>query len=300
MTDPRRGQRPFPPGASHRALRGAAALLVLVVLLLASARARADEEVTKQACAASYASTQEHRLAGRLRRALESARTCARRTCPAVVRDECAKWVTEIRDAIPSVVVTARGVDGRDVTDVRTFVDGELVATELRGRAIDLDPGERALRFEHGDRPPQHQTVVVAEGTKNRRVEVSFAPPEPALPDGGVEPPAREAYVPPPAIALTTIGGAALVGFAVLAAVGSKEVRDLEQSCGTRGCSEGEIAPARAKLIAGDVLLGVGIVASAFGVGWILYEQAAAGGGADSARVVVAVDGAGLALIGAF
>jgi hypothetical protein len=265
----------------HRATSSVHAALCLALCSLVPGAARAADDASQQTCVEDYGATQELRLSGKLLEAMRHARSCSRPTCPGVVRDGCTKWLTEIRDAVPSIAVVARGPDGRDRSSVSVFVDGKLVAERLTGRAIELDPGEHQLRFEHEGDAPVEQTVVLSEGMKNRAVEVAFGG-DPETPRGGTSPDAgepEEEPVPAGAIVLTTVGGAALVAFAVLAGLGTKEVNDLAASCGqTHSCSESEIAPARSKIIAGDVLLGIGAAAGAFGLGWLIHHYASSSG----------------------
>ena len=56
---------------------------------------------------------------------------------------------------------TSSGGFHGDVTEVRVYLDGALVATQLDGKAIELDPGGHVLRFEHGGLPSVEERVLV-------------------------------------------------------------------------------------------------------------------------------------------
>jgi hypothetical protein len=102
-----------------RAFLAGAALLAA----LAPARAFADGKTTaaeeKQACLTASDKGQQAKLEGKLRVAREQFIVCSRNECPALVRQDCTQWVTEVMAAIPSVVVGARDWQGHDVFAVK-------------------------------------------------------------------------------------------------------------------------------------------------------------------------------------
>lgn len=208
---------------------------------------------------------------GKLTAAQQQLLTCSQASCPAAVSRECAKWLEEIKQSLPSIVVIAKGVDGEDVTDVTVFVDGQQIAESLTGRAVPLDPGSHVLRFEHRSETPVEQTLVVREGVKNRAVEVSFGGDAAGARTGGAGPSERSAPI--GAYVLGAVGLASLGVFTGLAVAGTSEVEDLRDTCGqTSSCTDDEIDSARETLIIGDVFLGVGAAALSVGVVWLIVH----------------------------
>jgi len=224
--------------ASYSTLR-TSPFLVVGAVLLGAGDAAADE---KTACLDAHVEGQHLRNQGKLVEATRRFDFCARRVCPGVVQTECAQWLAETRESVPSISVAARDLAGRDTLDVSLVVDGVRVRDRLDGLAIPLDPGEHALTFALGtDTIELH--VVAVEGDKSRKIVADFSTLHPA------EPPTLGSPLPLPApspVPMTTIrpvptwtfvlGGvavAALGTFATFAALGR------EQQSVVDGCKPG-------------------------------------------------------------
>lgn len=251
------------------------ALAATVGLALAWATpARADVA----ACIHAAESAQPLRASGRLLAARAELIKCAAESCPNTVRQDCVAWLTEIRSEIPSIVVQARDGRGADMVGVSVAVDGVVVKTVLDGLPIAVDPGARRVRFESPGRTPIEQTVVLRQGERERLVSVTILKPGEV-----VERPSA------PAVAESTrriptiswvLGGTALAlagTGAALWVVGRSDRTDLQGTCGTTSsCAHDDIVSSRTKLIAGDVLMGAGIVALGAGVYFALSSRTSA------------------------
>lgn len=241
-------------------------------VLLASSPALAEDP--KAACVAAHSEAQSLRTDSKLREAREKLLVCARPECPAAVRADCAKWLGEVQDEIPSIMVAATDANGGDVADVRVVVDGVVVAKELTGQPILLNPGQRTLRFEREGASPIERKLVLRVGERNRRVEVQFspklvgagpdAPPAPSgdsdtqpEPDTG----GSKGGVPAATWILGGVGVLGLAGFTYFALDGSKKEDDLKQC--KPSCPEDDVQAARTSYLLGDVSLGVGVLALA-------------------------------------
>jgi len=230
------------------------------------ARPVAAEDETR-ACIVASDEGQKLRDEGKLIAARDRFIQCARDACPEPIRKECSQWLNALEPRVPSVVLEARGSRGEDLTGVRVTIDGVAVNKTLDGRAIAIDPGPHRFRFEVNRRAPVEKRVIVREGEKGRRVRVVIdtavgagharaGPPRAALRE---EPISRLTVV---ALVLGGVGVAALGGFALLGVTGQSEKNHLEDTCApTRTCASADVDAARNKLIAADVLLGVGVVA---------------------------------------
>ncbi|MBW2528108.1 MAG: hypothetical protein JRI23_28260 [Deltaproteobacteria bacterium] len=236
---------------------------------------------SKAMCADAYHDAQELRLDGKLTAARGKLITCSHATCPPTVSADCTKWLGEVNEQQPTIVVVAKGVDGRDVLDVLVLLDGQPIAERLSSRAMPLDPGSHVLRFEHRGQPAIEQEIVVREGIKNRPVEVSFAKPAEEA-QATTTPPAEPAPTsdegaPVGAFVLGGIGLASLGVFAGLAAAGTAQVDDLRDSCGqTSTCTDDEIDSARRTLIVGDVFMFTGIAAVGASAVWLIVHYGGA------------------------
>src|SRR5262249_12630112 len=122
----------------HRA-PSALAIVALGVALFAPARASADGATPD--CPTASEQGQRLRDDGKYLRARDMFRQCSRDSCPGVVRKDCSKWLAQIEDSMPTLVVSARDEDGKDVSG-KVLVDGEVAMTKLEGKPLTVDPGE--------------------------------------------------------------------------------------------------------------------------------------------------------------
>src|SRR5579859_5937510 len=111
--------------------------LSIVVASQAGAAPTAKEE--KKACIAASEKAQQLRADGKLLASREQLLVCARDVCPGVIRKDCAKWLGELEDALPSIVLGAKDGKGRDLEDVRVDIDGVQATSALDGKAIPID-----------------------------------------------------------------------------------------------------------------------------------------------------------------
>jgi hypothetical protein len=221
----------------------------------AAATPERDDEVVAT-CVKAAEAAQTERSAHHLRSARDLLLTCAQSTCPAVVRADCATWLSEVDLLMPSVVVVARDPRGTELYDVRVSVDGELAASRLDGLAIAVDPGTHRFLYEAPNAPPVEQQLVIREGEKGRVLWVTLVPPTPSPP-----PSVHRRRAPPITYILGGLGTAGVAGFAYFGVTGAVEAADLKQQCGeTHSCTEDQVAPVRRELLVADVSLGIGLV----------------------------------------
>lgn len=252
---------------SHRVraagLRGLVAMLVWASTTIGPARvARAADPASdaKSTCSTAYQNTQRLRQAGKLREAKAELAACEAPSCAEFIRSDCAKWDAELADAIPTVVIGARGADGRDLTDVRVTVDDSPVADKLDGRPVEIDPGEHKVRYESGGKRVD-DTIVVRQGEKNRQLVVDFGAAKEAPPS-----PASHRHVPTGTWILGGVAAVALVSFGAFAIAGKSK-----EGCAPT-CSRSDVDTLRRDYLVADISLGVGVVAAAAAV-WIYFAK---------------------------
>ena len=117
--------------------------------------------------------------------------TCSEASCPVDIREECLHRIAEVNAAIPTVVFTAKSGAGQELSDVKVTMDGQVVASQLDGSALTLDPGSHQFTFEIAGEPPMTETLILHEGEKNRREAVVIGP-APAAPVPAALPPVSE------------------------------------------------------------------------------------------------------------
>jgi hypothetical protein len=237
-------------------------LVAVGVSLSPIARADATGE-----CLDAYEAAQRTRQDGKLRASRAELAICAREACPGSIRKDCGRWLDEVEQATPSVIPRATGARGEDLADVTVTIDDEVVATELTGTAIPVDPGSHRFVFTRPGQDPLVVEHVIAEGEKRRMVSVSFSPAadEGSEAQAGLESGApstsSEAARPIPTMTWV-LGGVAvggLAGFGYFALRGSSTRSDLD---GCRPfCAQGDIDASRRNYVIADVFLGVAVAA---------------------------------------
>lgn len=245
----------------RRAARAAA-----IAILLGASSAHADD---REVCASASELAQTLKLSGKLTDASTQVAICARPVCPKVVRKDCEELATEIEQAQPTIAIDARDAGGHDLTAVRVTIDDVVVAETLTGKAIPVNPGPHAMKYETAGAAPITDNVVVREGQKARVLEVRFASPakpQPVPPP----PPAPEPHSTPTLVYI--LGGVGVVSlgvFTVLALSGQSRFDDCAES---KACSSSTKSGLGTERVIAWTTLGVG-VASLAAAGFVFYES---------------------------
>jgi hypothetical protein len=248
-------------------LLGASLASVVLSSVVALAADRDD-------CFNAAEATQKLKGEKKLSAAREQVLVCSRDVCPGVVRADCAKWLTEIDAAMPTVVIRARDESGHDLIEVRVLVDGVEVKPKLDGIAIPLDPGQHKLRYEPAGKPAVEDTILAVENEKGRVLRVDLrGGGQPATPPPIATPPrptTRAGASPAPWI-IGGAGVASLVVFGVLEIVAQGEYSDLKNGCGaTRSCTDSQVSGTQTKFVAAGITMGLGIAALAVAIPWLI------------------------------
>ncbi len=93
--------------------------------------------------------------------------------CDSPLREDCERSAAELVESIPTIMLTVKDASGADVTNVTVAIDGEIVATELDGKAIALDPGTHAIVLQRGGERLA-QSVVVKDLEKGQPLSLRF------------------------------------------------------------------------------------------------------------------------------
>jgi len=250
------------------------AAAVACVTSPSAAQSRKAQAATVQVCLAANGNAQSLRSEGKLRRAREELKACSQPTCPGAVQRDCAQWLREVEAALPSISFSAKDEAGHDLTDVRVLVDGEVLATELAGSAIAVDPGKHVFHFERDGSVPFTQEILVNEGDKARRIDVTLAQPHTPPP---APPPTRRLSAGP--FVLGGVGLAAIAfGFPFMAnrnALVPDECKVVPGRC--LGVPPGDPKLARAASMKNQSYVGLGVglagsAALAAGLTWLVLD----------------------------
>jgi hypothetical protein len=240
-------------------------MLLAVAFGLGSMLAAPPALAEHDECIRSYEQTQTLRRAGQLREAREQAVQCARDTCPALLAKDCAQWMSEIEESIPTVVFDVRTSSGEELTNVRVLADGKPLVEQLDGKAVPIDVGPHVFRFEakDGKRQPIEQKILVREGERNRKIQVTLATNEPP-PEPAADP------VPVMAWVFGGIAVASLAGGTAFAIMGSAKESDLD-AC-RPSCSPDAVNSVSSSYAVADILLTAGVV-SAVAAAWAFLSR---------------------------
>lgn len=125
---------------------------------------------TKQQCVAANESAQDLQNAGKLRDAQAELEICTSKGCPAMVGDDCADRLRQVKAAIPTVVFLLRDADGLDVGPSAVVeMDGAPLAAALDGTPIAIDPGDHTFTFTVAGRAPVTRRISLHTGERLRR-----------------------------------------------------------------------------------------------------------------------------------
>jgi hypothetical protein len=260
---------------------------LLAIAALASMPSAAFAGGVKRECVDAYEHAQLLRRDGKLRAAREQLLVCVQDRCPELARQDCVKWLREVEDTTPSIIVRARGGAG-DLADVRVTFDGAPLLERLDGRPVAVDPGEHTLRFEHPGEPLTERKVVIAAGEKNRVVEVTFSSGSPAaVPTVPTAPPIKDAapstsgpapggpsVVPVATIILGSLGLVATGLSTYFEIKGLGDRQHLFQTCDGH-CQQADVDAAYRELRVGDVA-GAVALASLGGALWVFLARPSA------------------------
>lgn len=224
---------------------------------------------TIAACVEAHSHGQAERNAGRLLSAKQDFVSCASSGCPTEIQSECIAFLAEVERAQASIVFAAVDAEGHDATDVKVKIDDQPVLDKLTGLGTTVDPGSHTIVYTWPDGFEQTHTLLVAQGEKNRRVELRREPKAAVAPVVVERPPAAQ-RAPVAAYVLGGIGVLALGSFAGFAIAGKSAETDLD-GCKPY-CSQSQADKMRLRYLIADVSLGVGVVA--LGVGGYLYFSA--------------------------
>jgi hypothetical protein len=235
--------------------------LILAAVLCAPS-ALADKKVDKKACSDSYEKAQVLQKDSKLNDARVQLLVCSQDSCPKWIQTECVKWLADVDEHQPSIVIAAQDAQGKDVFDASVEIDGTMVSSKVEGAAVRVDPGPHTVRLVH-DGQTTEQQIVARIGEKNRKVEILIKG------GGASEPPPVEHTAkkasPVPAIVVGSLGLAALGTSIAIGLVAKSDVDSMRSTCAPH-CMQSDIDAANTKLLISDVLTGVGIAGIAAGV----------------------------------
>jgi hypothetical protein len=251
-------------------------ILALLPLIFSATVARADDTAT---CNAAYeqADLLVHSSAGdKLLDAREKMRACASPTCKDWMVKDCSRWLSDLEPRIPTVVFSAKEGDGSDLTQVSVSVDGKVLAPQLDGHAMEMDPGPRVFVFTATDGRRVEIRATIEEGEKAQHVTATFAKPGGPDASGATSPDVTSPEGHPPLRAVGfVLGGVGVASIAIgsvfgLIAISKNSDSNANGHCDASGCDStgtslrntalSDATVSTITFVAGGVLAAAGVV----------------------------------------
>lgn len=290
-----------------------AKLLLCLGLCLSASPAHAED---KQSCIDAHGRAQELRGKNDLVGAKAELSRCTQRSCPAMIRSDCGRFLEALNAEIPTVVFYVRNVGGDDIAEAKVSVDGKLMQSRLDGSGVAVNPGAHLVHFELADGRSFDKKVVVREGERLRPVGVELSSQTPAAEKQPAETkPADEPVSPPAHSARTTaspptqsvlpyvlagVGVLGLASFSYFGLTGRSKQQKLEAcSPGCDGSRRGEFNDMQRDFLIADVSLGVGVAALA-GAGVLFLTASKPSDDRPSASLRLGVSPTGIRAVGSF
>ena len=281
-------------------------IVLAAALALAPHVARA-EPLSKEACVDAHSRGQDAKEQGKLTLARKLFLSCAQSSCPTAVQSDCARFADDLSSLQPTVNFVARDGNGNDLPNTSIYVDGQLVATVIDGKPVEIDPGSHSVKFTNAGRD-EMVTVVIGQGEKGRVVQARFAATGGAALVGADKPSTRHRSATPVhptgATVLAIGGGVLMLGGGAIAFYGKSQVPS-QCSLSTHECAAPPGDPVFAKaadgartMDIGIALAGVGVAALAGGLVW--YFAGAKTTEAPPVQAWLGSTGGGVALSGRF
>lgn len=246
--------------------------LTLALLASASSPAVGAPKKSQHQCIAAAESGQQLRSSSKLLDARKAFGACTANACPAVIRRDCGRWIDEIDLATPTITVKLLDAAGAEVAEGRVLVDGEPLLRAADGRATPIDPGAHRFTWQRDEGSAIEEQFIVREGEHNRVLVLRVPPPPlgPPPPVAPREPHERTALpwvVGGAGLAVTAVGG-------IFWGIGLNDRSTLSSTCASaHACSLSDVEASHTKLVIGDILVGVGLVAIAGAVFLYLRES---------------------------
>jgi hypothetical protein len=242
--------------------------------------AHAESNPTQQ-CIDAHANGQVARGQGELLQAKQLFLSCAADGCPQVIRDDCAKFGSEVEAALPSVVVVARTSSGQDLPSATVRIDEAGDALPVDGRALSINPGRHVFKIATPDGSTAAVTTVIREAEKYQRVVAQVAVRAQPASDTP-EPEPNERGVSPLVYVFGGMGLVAASSFTYFALDGRSKEKTLDKCA--PDCARSDVDAMRRSYLIGDVSLGVAV--ASLGVGaYFLFRSPAPSQSSGANRV---------------
>lgn len=115
---------------------------------------------------------------------------CSKQDCPTAVGAVCGKFLDEVENRIPSVLIAVT-IDGEDAREARVDMDGAPLMSQIDVHELAVEPGFHTFTITAPGFAPVERKIAVREGEKLKSIHVALSRPKPA--DSAAKRPGAEA-----------------------------------------------------------------------------------------------------------
>jgi len=136
--------------------------------------ARGKTAAPARNCQTTYQRGQVKEKAGQLVEASRLYASCSDLSCGAATWRACVAASTHLHASLPSVIPVVLDDDGEPRADVEVRMDGQVIASQLTGLSIAVDPGPHDFSFSIDSGVFASTKIDVVEGERNRPLSMSY------------------------------------------------------------------------------------------------------------------------------
>lgn len=216
-----------------------ASLLLGAFLASTVGKAQAESKPSKQQCARSYETAQEHRASGALTSTREELLLCSHESCPSFVKQDCGRWLVEVEKELPSFVVGAVNSDQTPIENVTLVLDGVPLPAPSVGKPVAVNPGPHKLEVVRNGTALASRTLLAQQGVQERDVQIIVPSATAALEFDSANLD-QSSSLTPYAFAAWGLGAVGLGVFGVLGHMGRTDENSLREDCSGAGTANAE------------------------------------------------------------
>ena len=235
------------------------------VATVMAAASFAPAAAARETCDEAYASAQERRLDGDLASARDELLVCSAPSCPRVTTGDCTRWLREVENDLPTLLVVVTGKSGEPANEARLWVDSK---PRDAGKPVWLNAGDHVVRCESTTAwGSEHVFLSKSEHGRTMSCELvhPFEAPTERVPPGA-------GHLPLGGFVLGGVGLTSVIIGAIVAAKGVSDRSSLESECAP-ACAPDRTSSVHTTLVAADVTVGVGLGAVAGGAFWLIFGR---------------------------
>jgi hypothetical protein len=207
-------------------VRAARSMVAMTMVIATGGLPRTANADPLTECVDAHERGQELKSRGELLGARQAFLACnTNAECPVEVRTSCSEFLETLRRELPSIVLRAEGLNGRDEPLAECRIDNVSMDCGKGGSALEIDPGSHRVDVIALNGQRAQIDIIASVGVKSRLVTAKLTSSQSALP------PESDDLFGPEVWVVGGLGAAAITAGAVLGVVSLFKASDLEERC---------------------------------------------------------------------